>query len=99
MRESQQSLDTVLSEVSAVIWFARLLIVAAALVVLPIAVDAQDRLKTMPGYEQHQRMSKEIPGSVKMGTVAVTWKDGGKAFEYKHDGKTWRFDVAAGKAD
>jgi dipeptidyl-peptidase-4 len=82
-----------------VIRFARCLVVAAALIIVPLAVDAQDRLKTMPGYDQYQRLSKEIPSSVKMGNVAVTWKDGGRSFEYKHDAKTWRFDFATGKAE
>jgi dipeptidyl-peptidase 4 len=63
------------------------------------SADAQDRLKTMPGYEQFQKMSKEIPGSYKSGAVSVTWKDEGKSFEYKHDGKVYRYDVAANKAD
>ena len=61
---------------------------------LSAAVGAQDRLKTMPGYEQYLRMSKEIPAAIKMGNLPVVWKDGGKAFEYTKDGKTWRFDVA-----
>jgi len=55
---------------------------------------AQDRLKTMPGYEQYQKMSREIPGSFKSGAVQATWKDGGQALEYRKDGKTLRFDVA-----
>ncbi len=54
---------------------------------------AQDRLKLMPGYEHYLKMSKEIPGSVKRGTLSVRWKDGGKAFEYQKDGKTWRYDI------
>ena len=62
--------------------------------ILSAAVGAQDRLKTMPGYEQYLRMSKEIPTAVKMGALSVTWKDGGKAFEYTQDGKTYRFDIA-----
>ena len=37
----------------------------------------QDRLKTMPGYERFQALSREIPGSVKPGSLAVHWKDGG----------------------
>lgn len=77
--------------------FQRLSLVAAILIALPLAVDAQDRLKTMPGYDQFQRMSKEIPGSVKMGSVFVTWKDKGESFEYQHDGKKYRFDFATGK--
>jgi dipeptidyl-peptidase-4 len=62
--------------------------------VLSAAVGAQDRLKTMPGYEQHLRMSKEIPSAIKLGALAAAWKDGGKAFDYTKDGKTYRFDVA-----
>ena len=40
---------------------------AAGVAILSAAVGAQDRLKTMPGYEQYQRMSKELPGAVKIG--------------------------------
>jgi dipeptidyl-peptidase-4 len=58
----------------------------------------QDRLKTYPGYEQYLKMSKEMQGAFKSGALQVTWKDGGKAFEYVRDGKTWRFDIAAKKA-
>ncbi|MEK6407506.1 MAG: DPP IV N-terminal domain-containing protein [Acidobacteriota bacterium] len=65
-----------------------------ALGVLPITSRAQDRLKTMPGYDQYQKMSKEIPGSVKMGSLMVKWQDGGKAFDYYKDGKTYRYDIA-----
>ena len=75
----------------------RLLFAASLLVVLPLVSTAQDRLKTMPGYEQYQRMSQQIPGSVKLGALSVTWKDGGKAFEYRHDGKIYRYDVAERK--
>ncbi len=67
-------------------------IAAAALV--SAAVGAQDRLKTMPGYEQYQRMSKEMPNAIRMGNLSVVWKDGGRAFEYTRDGKTWRYDIA-----
>jgi len=60
----------------------------------PLTSRAQDRLKTMPGYEQYQKMSKEIPGSVKSGTLAVKWQDGGKSFDYSKDGKTFHYDIA-----
>ena len=36
---------------------------------------AQDRLKSMPGYDQYQKMSKEVTGAVKPGALSVTWKD------------------------
>src|SRR5262245_30444107 len=53
----------------------------------------QDRLKTMPGYEQYQRLRKEIPTSIKSGALRATWTDDGKALEYTWDGKRYRFDV------
>jgi dipeptidyl-peptidase 4 len=60
-------------------------------------LGAQDRLKTYPGYDQYQKMSKEMQGAVKPGSLQVTWKDGGKAFEFAKDGKTWRYDIASKK--
>jgi hypothetical protein len=35
----------------------------------------------MPGYEQYQRMAREIPGSVKLGSLNVRWKQDGSSFE------------------
>jgi dipeptidyl-peptidase 4 len=64
----------------------------------PLTSGAQDRLKTMPGYDQYQRLSKEIPASVKPGALAVKWEDGGKALTYQKDGKSYRYDVATGQA-
>src|SRR5262245_48533758 len=43
-------------------------------------------------------MSKAIPASVKLGALAVTWKDS-NLFEYQHGGKAYRYDIAAGKAE
>ena len=62
------------------------------------AASAQDRIKSMPGYEQYRKMRGLIPDSVKLGTLDVTWLDGGKAFEYRKDGKRYRYDIAANKA-
>jgi dipeptidyl-peptidase-4 len=70
----------------------------ALLVIASATSIAQDRLKTLPGYEQYQKMSREIPGSIKMGTLAVKWLEGGKAFEYRKDGKTFRYDIATKSA-
>jgi dipeptidyl-peptidase-4 len=59
-----------------------------------VSGTAQDRLKTYPGYEQYQKMIKDLPGAARLGLVQqVAWKDGGKAVEYAKDGKLWRFDV------
>lgn len=60
---------------------------------------AQDRLPTMPGHDNYLKMTKQLPGAVKSGAVFVSWKDGGSAFEYQHDGKRIRFDIASGKAE
>ena len=65
----------------------------AALAVLTAAIAAQDRLKSMPGYDQFQKMSKETTGAVKPGSLSVTWKDP-LTFEFTRDNKIYRFDVA-----
>jgi dipeptidyl-peptidase 4 len=57
------------------------------------AAAAQDRLKSMPGYERYQSVGKKIASSFKSGALAVKWHDGGKAFEYRKDGKVWRYEV------
>jgi dipeptidyl-peptidase-4 len=62
--------------------------------IAPTNTRAQDRLKTMPGYEQYQKMNREIPGSVKPGLLSVVWKDGGQAFEYRKEGKAYRYTIA-----
>lgn len=71
----------------------------AALIVLTAAIcaypAAQDRLKTMPGYDQFQKMSREIPGSVKLGSLTAQWTEDGSSFEYTWEGKRYRYDVAA----
>jgi dipeptidyl-peptidase 4 len=59
-----------------------------------IAPAAQDRLKTLPGYSQYEKAVRELPGAVKSGALAVTWKDA-KTFEYAQDGKLYRYDIAA----
>ena len=53
----------------------RLVVVLAgitALVVASSALLAQDRLKTMPGYEQYQRMARQIPAALKSGSLAAS---------------------------
>ena len=48
----------------------------------------------MPGFERFQMMSRELTNAVGLGTLPVTWKDGGKAFEYQKDAKRYRYDIA-----
>ena len=75
-----------------------ILLVFSFSVLIPAFSAAQDRLKTYPGYEQYQKMSKEIQGAVKLGTLQqVTWKDAGKTFEFTKDSKIWRYDIKSKK--
>lgn len=78
------------SVIKAALWFALLVMAATS--------GAQDRLRSMPGYERYQKLSKEILSSVRSGALTVTWKDGGKAFEYVREGKLYRYDVDARRA-
>ena len=73
----------------------RLVCALGAVAIVTFPLEAQDRLKAMPGYEQFQKMSREIPGSVKLGSLSVQWKDDGSSFEYAWDGKRYRYDVVA----
>src|SRR5690625_3158738 len=58
-------------------------------------LQAQDRLQTMPGHEQFQRVAPQIPASVRSGALSVSWTDDGRAFLYRHEGRTYRYDVDA----
>ncbi len=48
----------------------------------------------MPGYARYDSVRKQSVGAVKSGVVTGTWVEDGKAFEFRRDGKTKRFDVA-----
>ncbi|HYV35291.1 MAG TPA: DPP IV N-terminal domain-containing protein, partial [Gemmataceae bacterium] len=48
-------------------------ITAAVIGFVPMAISAQDRLKTMPGYDQYQKMAKEYQN------LAKDYQGGGKA--------------------
>lgn len=67
-------------------------------ITIPDPAVAQDRLKTMPGYEQFQRVGRQISGSVRSGALAVTWEEDGKAFTYRQGGKLYRYDLRTGQA-
>src|SRR5437763_213587 len=66
----------------------------ACLAAVSSPLVAQDRLKTMPGYEQYERVARQIPSAVKSGAVAAAWVDGGQAVEYARDGRRYRFNLA-----
>jgi dipeptidyl-peptidase-4 len=76
----------------------RAIVLVLALAAVPPQAGAQDRLKTMPGYEQYARVAPQIAGSVKLGIVQPFWTDSGAAFEYQRDGKWYRYDASTRKA-
>ncbi len=71
------------------------------------AAQAQDRLKTMPGYEQYQRMAPQIAqvaatvssrsfGGGQFGPP-IAWTPDGKYVVFQSGGQTHTYDVAAHK--
>ena len=70
----------------------------AILAAVPAVLVAQDRLKTMPGYPDYQRMAPQIQTAIVSGALAATWVDDGKAIEYGRDGRRYRFDVTTRRA-
>ena len=68
--------------------------VLAALILVAAPLDAQDRLKGMPGYERFVEMAPQIARSFVTGAVRPTWADDGESFQYTHAGQAYRFDVA-----
>jgi dipeptidyl-peptidase-4 len=60
---------------------------------LQITSSAQDRLPSMPGYPQFQKISTAGRGAVVSGALSVSWKSP-QTFEYARDGKLYRYDVA-----
>ena len=57
------------------------------LAVVATGALAQDRLKTMPGYERFERMGRETTNAFKSGALSVTWTNEGKAFDYRKEGQ------------
>ena len=66
------------------------ILVVAAL--LPAVPSAQDRLQSMPGFQQYQKVAQESRDAVKTGALTVNWKDP-KTFEYTRDGKRYSYDL------
>ena len=76
-------------------------IAALAILSLSSSLAAQDRLKTMPGYERYQRMAPLIRtavGGTPLGFGGgVSWSPDGQSVEYSDGGKRYRFDIATKK--
>ncbi len=78
----------------------RLVVIAAGLSagLLQIDTAAQDRLRSMPGYAQYQKVAPQVAGAVKSAAVTPAWSADGQSFEYAFDGKRYRYDIAARQA-
>ena len=75
--------------------------VIAAVVILASSTSiltAQDKLKSMPGYDQYQKIAPQIRSSIVSGSLFVQWNDDGSSFEYTKDGKRYQYDVKKKKA-
>lgn len=68
------------------------------LVLFSTAINAQDRLKTMPGYDQYMKMRTQTVTAVKPGALYATWNEDSKSFDYTFNGKKYTYDVAKKKA-
>ena len=90
-RQKQMGYDTDMGRWTVRVAFA--VLAAAAFAGAP-RVRAQDRLKTMPGYDQFQRLAGQIPTAIKSGALVATWRSDSTAFEFTRDGKRYRYDVA-----
>jgi dipeptidyl-peptidase-4 len=71
----------------------RLSLVCIAAVTFHLGLSAQDRLKTLPGYEQYQKVGLQITGALRTGAISPTWAPDGRSFEFTQEGKRYRFDV------
>ena len=58
---------------------------------------AQDRLPTLPGYEQYNANRSLYNGAMKRGDASVTWLENGKALVYDKDGQKARLDLQSMK--
>jgi len=82
-----------------------LLMPAAALSLLPISADAQDRLRSMPAYERYSEMRPHVDSArheLMSGALIFrefAWAADGASFEYRADGQRLRYDIAALRAE
>ena len=73
--------------------------VAGTLSLLLAYPAAQDRLRTMPGYDQFTKMNKELQGGAFVsGSVTPRWEENSQGFTYTLGGQSLRFDMATLKA-
>jgi dipeptidyl-peptidase-4 len=60
--------------------------------------NAQQHIKEMPGYAHYERVLAELDGLSVGGALNASWAEDSGSFEYRLDGKSYRYDVEARKA-
>lgn len=68
------------------------------LVITGLSAIAQDRLPSMPGYDQYKKMSTEMRGAVKNDWRFLDWNADGKTFNYMQGAKTYNYTISSGKS-
>ncbi|MDX9929908.1 MAG: DPP IV N-terminal domain-containing protein [Bacteroidales bacterium] len=68
-----------------------------AFLLLPAGLLAQDRLPSMPGYENYRKMQGLRQGLSVTDWRLGSWSDDGKSFTYTQGGKTFRYTIAGRK--
>lgn len=56
-------------------------------------LNAQDKLKSMPGYENYSEVSPKINNAFVSGAVSTKWSEDNKSFTYIYDGNQYEYDV------
>jgi dipeptidyl-peptidase-4 len=73
-------------------------LLAALLVVPALGLQAQDKLKEMPGYARYTEMAPKLGGALVSGAVTARWADDSRSFEYTWNGTRWQYDLASRQA-
>ncbi|MDT0551958.1 S9 family peptidase [Urechidicola vernalis] len=63
------------------------------------SLNAQDKLKSMPGYENYTIVSPKINDAIVSGAVPSKWSEDSKSFTYIFDGDQYEFDVKSKKSE
>jgi len=67
--------------------------ILAAAALTCVSLNAQDRLKGMPGHDRALRMTTEAPAAITGAVLSVTWATDGTAFDYQKDARRYRYDI------
>ena len=68
-------------------------------------INAQDKLKKMPGYERYAKIAPQINSSIISGQLQVSWAEDSRSFTYSYNGKKYSYVInklkptEIGKAD